>query len=150
MLSTYRDLLALRREEPALKPGASETHVQGAAEWMTALRLMPLQNDIYDAMRSRRALFCAFNLCGHTMNVPVRADAIGAWTLRFSTDAVGYGGSGTTTDRISPEDAPVAASDGPKRLFDLAPREPRIRTVRLPAWSAAVYIRDFDDNGSHP
>ena len=148
MLATYRDLLALRREEPALKPGASETHVQGAAEWMTALRLMPLQNDIYDAMRSRRALFCAFNLCGHTMNVPVRADAIGAWTLRFATDAAGYGGSGTTTDRIPPEDAPVAASDGPKRLVDLAPREPRIRTVRLPAWSAAVYVRDFDDDGS--
>ena len=49
-------------------------------------------------------LFCAFNLCGHTMNVPVRADAIAAG--------------------------------------------PRIRVVRLPAWSAAVYVRDFDDEGA--
>ena len=143
LLSLYRDLLALRREEPSLKPGASETHVQGAAEWMTALRLMPLQDDIYDAVRSRRALFCVFNLCAHTMNVPVRADAIGAWKLRFSTDAAGYGGSGTTTDVIPPEKAPML-DDGPKRLVDTVPKEPPIRTVSMPAWSAAVYVREFD------
>ncbi|MEP7001418.1 MAG: malto-oligosyltrehalose trehalohydrolase, partial [bacterium] len=125
LLSVYRELLALRREEPALKPGASETHVQGDAEWFTALRLMPLQDDIYDATRSRRALFCAFNLCDHTMNVPVRADAIGAWTLRLTTDALGYGGAGETEDRI-PSEIPTVPTDGPKRLFDLLPKEPRL------------------------
>ena len=147
LLCLYRDLLALRREEPALEPGASETHVQGAAEWFTALRVMPLQHDIYDAMRSRRALFCAFNLCGHPMNVPVRADAIGAWKLRFSTEALGYGGTGEAVSNIPPEAAPAAAADAPKRLLEPIATESRIRVVRLPAWSAAVYVRDFDDEG---
>lgn len=145
LLTLYRDLLALRREEPALTPGASETHVQGAAEWFTALRVMPLQHDIYDASRSRRALLCVFNLCGHPMNVPVRADAIGAWKLRLCTEAPGYGGSGEMIDRIPPEESLAPAADAPKRLMDVAPTAPRIRTVRLPAWSAAVYVRDFDD-----
>ena len=150
MLSLYRDLLALRREEPALRPGASETYVQGAAEWFTALRVMPLQHDIYDAMRSRRALFCAFNLCGHTMNVPVRADAIGAWTLRFSTEALGYGGTGggETVNNIPPEETPKPAEDAPRRLLAPVAAGPRIRVVRLPAWSAVVYVRDFDDEGA--
>jgi maltooligosyltrehalose trehalohydrolase len=147
LLSVYRELLALRREEPALKPGASETHVQGAAEWCTTLRLMPLEDDIYDAVRSRRALFCAFNLSEQPLNIPVRADAIGAWRLRFTTEALGYGGTGETAEYIPAEEAPAMPSDGPKRLLDLV-KEPRTRTVRLPAWSAAVYVRDLDDEWS--
>ena len=143
LLALYRDLLALRREEPALRPGASETHVQGAAEWFTALRVMPLQYDVYDAVRSRRALFCAFNLCGHTMNLPVRADAIGAWTLRLSTDAAGYGGSGAAIADIPAEDASAAQDDAPKRLLEPRPVAQPVRTVRIAAWSAAVFVRDF-------
>ena len=152
LMALYRDLLALRREEPALKPGVSETHAQGAAEWLTALRVMPLQHDIYDAMRSRRALFCAFNLCGQTMNVPVRADAIGAWKLRLSTDAPGYGGTGDMMNNIAPEEERNTPDDAPKRLFELVARTPRVRSVRVPAWSATVYIRDFDHElaGSEP
>ena len=113
-----------------------------------ALRVMPLQHDIYDAMRSRRALFCAFNLCGHPMNVPVRADAIGAWKLRFSTEALGYGGTGEAVSNIPPEAAPTAAADAPKRLLEPIATESRIRVVRLPAWSAVVYVRDFDHEGA--
>ena len=145
LLTLYRDLLALRREEPALTPGASDTHVQGAAEWFTALRIMPLQYDIYDASRSRRALLCVFNLCGHTMNVPIRSDAIGAWKLRLSTEAAGYGGTGVMVHTIPPEETAPPASDAPKRLMDIVPKDPPIRTIRMPAWSAAVYTRDFDD-----
>ena len=145
MLTLYRDLLALRREEPALRPGASETHVQGADDWFTALRVLPLQQDTYDVMRSGRALFCAFNLCSHTMNVPVRADAIGAWKLRFSSDAAGYGGSGAL-----PQDIPALVTsqpgDGPKRLLSVA-SEREIRSIRMPAWSAAVYVRDLASTG---
>jgi maltooligosyltrehalose trehalohydrolase len=144
LLSLYRDLLALRREEPALKPGASETHVQGTAEWFTALRVMPLQDDIYDVVRSRRAILCAFNLTGQIMNVPVRSEAIGAWTLRLSTDAMGYGGSGAAINDIPSDELPAAALDAPKRLLEpKVPLEKPIRVVRLPAWTAAVFVRDF-------
>ena len=143
LLSLYRDLLALRRDEPALKPGASETHVQGAAEWFTALRVMPVQHDMYDAVRSRRALFCAFNLCGHTMNLPVRADAMGAWTMRLSTDSTDYGGAGSAIADIPAEDVATQDDDAPKRLLEPRAVATPVRTVRIPPWSAAVFVRDF-------
>lgn len=143
LLTLYRDLLSLRREEPALRPGASETHVQGAPEWFTALRVIPLQHDGDDVARSRRAVFCAFNLCAHPLNVPVRADAIGEWNLRLCTDAIGYGGAGALPQRIPAEKTPLGPTDEPKRLMGPALAESGIRTIRLPAWSAAVYIRDF-------
>jgi maltooligosyltrehalose trehalohydrolase len=151
LLSLYRDLLALRREEPALRPGASETLVQGTAEWFTALRVMPLQQDIYDPVRARRALFCAFNLCSHPMNIPVRADAAGAWKLRLSTDAVGYGGSGerTLVDTIPALPSREHAEDAPKRLLLPEDRaESSIRTVRLAPWSAAVYLWHLSNDES--
>ncbi|MEO8333795.1 MAG: malto-oligosyltrehalose trehalohydrolase [bacterium] len=148
LLSLYSDLLALRRDEPALKPGDSETHVQGAADWFTALRVLPLRNDLYDAVRSRRALLCAFNLSGETMNIPVRPEAIGAWRLRLTTDAVAYGGSGAVIDDIAPERTPTI-SDAPKRLFERRDQlSVQLRGVRLPAWSAAVFERDFQGDGA--
>ena len=37
-------------------------------------------------------------------------------------------------------------NDAPKRLLaPLTQPEQRARTVRLPAWSAAVYVRDFSE-----
>ncbi|MEO7454964.1 MAG: malto-oligosyltrehalose trehalohydrolase [Gemmatimonadaceae bacterium] len=146
LLSLYRDLLALRREEPALRPGASDTYVQGNAEWFTALRAMPLHNDELDPARAGRALFCAFNLSSEPMNVPVRAEAIGAWKLRFSSDAAGYGGSGAQLRDI-PALAPPPSDDAPKRLVS-APSVPQRRSIELPAWSAAVYVRDLDEAGA--
>lgn len=151
----YRDLLALRREEPALRPGASETHVHAGADWFTALRVMPLQHDIYDPIRARRALFCAFNLCDQAMNVPVRADALGAWTLRLSTDAPGYGGVELPTREIPSLEVHAASTvpvprEKPRSLFETAEpaTESRTRTVRMAAWSAAVYVRQLDDRGA--
>jgi maltooligosyltrehalose trehalohydrolase len=144
MLRLYSDLLALRREEPALRPGASETHVEGGAEWFTALRVMPLQNDLYDHVRSRRALLCVFNTSGHPQQIPIRPDAIGEWRLRLSTDAEGYGGAGMLVESIPAPEPDPDVNDAPKRLLaPAAPVEQRLRTVRLPAWSAAVYVRDF-------
>jgi maltooligosyltrehalose trehalohydrolase len=148
LMSLYCDLLALRRDEPALKPGDSETHVQGAAEWFTALRVLPLRNDLYDPVRSRRALFCAFNLSDETMNIPVRPEAIGSWRLRLTTDAVAYGGSGAVIDNIAPERTPEI-SDAPKRLLERRNQlSVQLRGVRLPAWSAAVFERDFLNDGA--
>ena len=81
------------------------------------------------------------------MNIPVRPEAIGAWKLRLSTDAVAYGGSGAVIDDIPPE-RPPELSDAPKRLLER--REPlavEVRGVRIPAWSAAVFERDFLSDG---
>jgi maltooligosyltrehalose trehalohydrolase len=145
MLALYTDLLALRREEPTLKPGASVVHVDGSAEWCTQFRSMPLQGDIFDAVRGQRALWCAFNVSGRPQDIPVPAEAPWGWRLRLSTDEPGYGGAGITTPIVAPaEHAP--APDSPKRLIaESRPVEHRARTVRLAPWSAAVYVRDFED-----
>jgi maltooligosyltrehalose trehalohydrolase len=145
LLALYTDLLALRREEPTLKPGASVVHVEGSADWCTQLRSMPLQGDIFDAVRAQRTLWCAFNHTGRPQDVPVPAEAPWGWRLRLSTDEPTYGGVGLTTAIVPPADQP-ASPDAPKRLL-AAPLavEHRARTVRLAPWSAAVYVRDFED-----
>jgi len=145
LLSLYGDLLALRREEPTLKPGASVVHVEGSAEWCTQLRSTPLQGDIFDSVRAQRTLWCAFNLSGRPQDIPVPAEAPWGWRLRLSTDEPSYGGAGMTTAIVPPtEEAP--SIDGPKRLMAAPPPvELRARTVRLAPWSAAVYVRDFED-----
>jgi maltooligosyltrehalose trehalohydrolase len=147
LLALYRDLLALRREEPALRPGASEVHAQGTAEWQTVLRVMPLRHDIYDHTRSRRALLCVFNLSDHPSEIPIRADAAGAWRLRLSTDAGGYGGSGQLTEVI-PDIVQPITTDAPKRLIDPDPAHDATRSILLAPWSAAVYVRAFLDDDS--
>jgi maltooligosyltrehalose trehalohydrolase len=145
LLALYTDLLALRREEPTLKPGASVVHVEGSADWCTQLRSMPLQGDIFDAVRAQRTLWCAFNLTGRPQDVPVPAEAPWGWRLRLSTDEPAYGGAGTTTAIVPPAEQ-AATSDAPKRLIAASlPAERRARTVRLAPWSAAVYVRDFED-----
>ncbi len=146
LLTLYRDLIAFRREEPALKPGASETHPQGAADWMTALRVMPISYDSYEIIRGRRAVFCVFNLCSRALDIPVPPDAFGAWTLRLSTDSEGYGGAGALVFDIPAEQhVEVELDDGPKRLLARPAPVETARTVRVPEWSAAVYVREFDE-----
>jgi maltooligosyltrehalose trehalohydrolase len=145
LLALYMDLLALRREEPTLKPGASVVHVEGSADWCTQIRSMPLQGDIFDAVRAQRTLWCAFNLTGRPQDVPVPSEAPWGWRLRLSTDEPTYGGAGLTTPIVAPADQ-AAESDAPKRLLAAPlPVERRARTVRLAPWSAAVYVRDFED-----
>ncbi len=144
LLTLYRDLLALRREEPAMRAGASESHVQGAEEWCTDLRVIPLQNDIYDGVRSRRAVLIALNLSHRPLDIPIRDEAVGRWTLRLSTDAVGHGGSGIATEIIPELESEHHVNDAPKRLL-AQPPAPTVpgRTIRVASWSASVYIRDF-------
>src|SRR6476646_6683905 len=142
MLRLYTDLLALRREEPALRPGASVAHVQGGSDWCTVFRTMPLQGDIFDSVRAQRTLWCAFNLCGHPQDIPVPVEATQRWRLRLSTDAEGYGGSGLLVHSIAAAEPENDLTDAPKRLLvPTTPIEHRTRSVRLPAWSAAVYVR---------
>jgi malto-oligosyltrehalose trehalohydrolase len=147
MRELYTDLLALRREEPAMRPGASVANVQGATDWCTVFRLMPPQGDIFDSVRAHHSLWYAFNLSGHSLDVPVPIEATQRWRLRLSTDAEGYGGSGLLVHSIAAADPETDVTDAPKRLLIPATSvEDRARTVRLPAWSAAVYVRD--DSGS--
>lgn len=143
MLRLYTDLLALRREEPAMRPGASVTQVQGGPEWCTVFRDMPLQGDMFDSVRVQHALWYAFNLSGHPQEVPVPVEAVQRWRLRLSTDAEAYGGSGLLVHSIAGLEPETDVNDSPKRLLMPAAPERRARTVRLPAWSAAVYVRDL-------
>jgi maltooligosyltrehalose trehalohydrolase len=146
LLALYTDLLALRREEPAMRPGASVAHVEGGSDWCTVFRSMPLQGDIFDAVRAQRALWYAFNLSGHARDIPVPVEASQRWRLRLGTDAEGYGGSGLLVHSIAAAEPETDVSDAPKRLLTAAvPVERRARTVRVPAWSAAVYVRDFTE-----
>jgi hypothetical protein len=45
-------------------------------------------------------------------------------------------------DRIPDIHQATHVTDAPKRLTDTPP-EANIRTITLPPWSAAVYVRDF-------
>jgi maltooligosyltrehalose trehalohydrolase len=148
LLALYRDLLALRREEPALEPGVSETQVHRGDRWFTALRVMPPQNDIYDPVRARRTLLCAFNLSGHAQQIPISPEAVGKWRLRLSTDAVGYGGSGggMLADSIPASSRERELTDAPKRLLTPSIPERSLRTIHMPPWSAAVYLRDLSSD----
>jgi maltooligosyltrehalose trehalohydrolase len=143
MLRLYTDLLALRREEPAMRPGASVAHVQGGSDWCTVYRSMPLQEDIFDAVRAQRSLWYAFNLSGHTQEIPVPQEATPRWRLRLGTDAEGYGGAGLLVHTVPAAEPEKQLSDAPKRLMSSLPVEHTVRTIRLPAWSAAVYVRDL-------
>jgi maltooligosyltrehalose trehalohydrolase len=142
LLSLYRDLLALRREEPALKPGASESFVIGGSDWFTDVRYLPPRHDMDDYTRSRRALLLAFNISPRAEGIPIGAEAVGAWRLRLTTDAAGYGGSGQFAEFIPAADE-AQVNDAPKRLLDVKPPADLARTIILPPWSAAAYVRDF-------
>jgi hypothetical protein len=106
---------------------------------------MPLQGDIFDSVRAQRTLWCAFNLTGRPQDVPVPAEAPWGWRLRLSTDEPTYGGAGLTAAIVPPAEA-APTGDGPKRLIAESMTAERLaRTARLAPWSAAVYVRDFED-----
>jgi maltooligosyltrehalose trehalohydrolase len=147
LLRLYTDLAALRREEPALQPGASDLLVAGEHEWCTVLRTMQPAGDIFDAVRARRMVFQAFNLSEEPREIPVPDEAAGGWRLRLSTDAPGYGGRGEAGESIA-SPTTEGGADAPKRLLAPDGTVPRARTVRLAPWSAAVYVPDLDREDS--
>ena len=65
LLSLYRDLLALRREEPALKPGASEQLVQGAARLVHRGARTCHRATTSTTTRARAARCCSPSTCPH-------------------------------------------------------------------------------------
>jgi maltooligosyltrehalose trehalohydrolase len=107
----YRDLLALRRAEPALRPGATTPAVESgpAAGWVTATFTL-----------AGRAVCVAVNLSEQTLHVPLPRGAA-SWRRTLSTDAARYGGGdrGEVTAggdgphaRVAPLTAEVLVADG--------------------------------------
>jgi maltooligosyltrehalose trehalohydrolase len=73
----YRELLAIRREEPALRPGAARIGVRcdASARWI-AMRL--------DAPGAR-SLLAMFNLATNESPIPLASDDGTGWRARFAT-----------------------------------------------------------------
>lgn len=132
LVELYRDLLALRRDEPMLRPDGSTIDVATDERgWITLYREPADMYARYDAWQDEALLTC-FNCSAQAVDVPVPGSTTRAWSLRLSTDASGYGGAGdvrSVIDALPPD-------DGPKRLLG---RPPSARAIRLPPWSAAVY-----------
>ena len=98
----YRELLAIRREEPALRPGAADITVQSeaSARWI-AMRL--------DAPGAR-SLLALFNLATSERSVPLGGRRDGRWRARFST-------SGALVDDAIAGASPVALPPLSASLF---------------------------------
>ena len=113
----YRDLLRLRREEHALRPGSAEPRVAHDASdgWIT-LEL---------ASEQGRPLMAVFNFGDADRHVPAATSAPGQWRLLLSTEAATYGGKGG---------APACLPDGGGATA----------TVLVLATSASVYAREDD------
>ncbi|HEY9505368.1 MAG TPA: DUF3459 domain-containing protein, partial [Gemmatimonadales bacterium] len=83
LVALYRELLRLRRSEPALRPGAAAVRVRhdDAAGWV-AVR--------YE--KEERALEAVFNLSPEPTPVPIVDSQ--RWSVALSTDAPEFGGRG--------------------------------------------------------
>jgi maltooligosyltrehalose trehalohydrolase len=160
----YRDLLALREEEPMLLPDGSALDVFEADGCITMLRreaggeTRDTGSGTRDAGRGE--LLAVFNCTGESREVALPDGCDGRWTLRLTTDATGYGGEGRLSDDSgdaisvgaerdawSAPAAPASAEskssrmskrdDAPRRLLEAdAPRQ----SVTMPPWAAAVFI----------
>jgi maltooligosyltrehalose trehalohydrolase len=145
----YHDLLALREEEPMLRPDGAEIDVADANGCITMLRRARDGRD--------GALLAVFNCTRETQEVALPDGLAGRWALRLTTDAVGYGGEGRTPEELGGEAIAVgaasgdawqagssapslgaAAANGPRRLLGVDTPK---RTVAMPPSSAALYIR---------
>ncbi|HJU67993.1 MAG TPA: malto-oligosyltrehalose trehalohydrolase [Gemmatimonadaceae bacterium] len=112
----YRDLLRLRRNAPALRPGSIEprvAHDEGDG-WIT-LELMSEER--------RPSLMVLFNLSERDRQVPAATSAPGSWRLLMSTEGEMYGGGGGAPPCL-PQNGGATA------------------TVQVPATSASVYARE--------
>jgi maltooligosyltrehalose trehalohydrolase len=79
----YRDLLALRRTEPALRPGAADVQADGEGSW-ARWTLTPRDGG--------RAVCVVANLGDAASTVPL--SPTDGWVPLLSTDAAAYGGDG--------------------------------------------------------
>jgi maltooligosyltrehalose trehalohydrolase len=152
MYQLYRDLLALRDEEPMLLPDGADITVGETQGCITMVRRPRGASD-----GKGGELVAVFNCTAESHEVSLPDGLGGRWTLRLTTDATGYGGEGRSVEEIGGEELAVGAasaqswnteneslgsgtsSSGPRRVLsaDTAAK----RAVVIPPWSAAVYIR---------
>ena len=115
LLTLYRDLLRVRKEERALRPGDAEVRVayDETDGWIT-LEL---------AHESSGDLLVLFNLSASARAIPAAATDKGEWRLRFCTDDIRYGGRGIAASHL--RDDPRGES-----------------AITLPPLTAALYRRE--------
>jgi maltooligosyltrehalose trehalohydrolase len=114
MYALYRDLLRLRRQVPALRPGQSEPRVahDERDSWIT----------LEPTSEQGPPLLAVFNLSDTERQVPAATSAPGTWRLLLSTEGEMYGGHGGAPACL-PESGGATAA------------------VLVPATSASVYAR---------
>ncbi|NIR46776.1 MAG: malto-oligosyltrehalose trehalohydrolase [Gemmatimonadetes bacterium] len=113
LLDLYREAIAVRRAEPALRPGAARVEVESDPEagWISLL-----------LSHEERGALAVFNLGGATAGPEIVIPA-GVWERRLATDDRAYGGPGAET--------PAAlVSEGGKAV-----------DVLMAGHSAALFIR---------
>jgi len=148
IFALYRDLLTLREEEQMLRPDGADISLEERDGCITLLRRPRGSRD-----DSRHALLAIFNCTAESRDVALQD---GRWTLRLTTDAVGYGGQGRLVEDVSREPVAVGAgekawnnaqslggnvqlSDAPRRLLK-AEADTKM-SVAIPPWTAVLYIR---------
>jgi maltooligosyltrehalose trehalohydrolase len=88
LLTLYRDLLTVRREDPLMRPGNARISVAyGEPGWITLLR-EPADG------AAERASVTLFNCSDADLEIPLPDSGTRAWTVRLSTDDTRYGGRG--------------------------------------------------------
>ena len=149
VFALYRDLVALRAEEPTLRPDSADVRVEHADGCITLLRV-PRDG-------RAQASLAVFNCTAESRDIALPEHATARWLLRLSTDAPGYGGEGRVAEEIAVAELAHAttaeqgwgaqghSSGAPKRLLDTPPSGLRAhRTVAMPPWSAALYLERLD------
>lgn len=147
----YRDLLALRDEEPMLKPDAAALSVSETAGCITLLR-----REIGHGDGRGGAVVAVFNCTAESRDTTLPDITAGQWTLRLTTDAAGYGGRGRLGDAVAADESEwssepgswagggetLGSADAPRRLMEDVAASPRgARVVTMPPWTAAVFLR---------
>jgi maltooligosyltrehalose trehalohydrolase len=98
----HRALLALRREEPALRPGGTEVFADSPGPGLVRLRLQP---------ESGLPLLALFQIGDARMKAPIPPSRA-SWQLRLDTDERRFGGPGARAPERVTLDRPVrVASD---------------------------------------
>jgi maltooligosyltrehalose trehalohydrolase len=154
VFALYRDLLALREEEPMLKPDAAALSVSETEGCITILR-----REVGHGDGRGGAVLSVFNCTDSSRETTLPEIAGGRWALRLTTDAVGYGGAGRLAEPATADDAvwrrdgeswaaegaPLgdgSGGDAPRRLMETATvAQPGGGVVTMPPWTAAVFLR---------
>lgn len=109
----YRDLIGLRKTEPALRPGAARLRIDSDHEagWVAM---------VYEGMD--HDLFVAHNFESDARSLPAALPA-GVWTRRLATDDARYGGKGPSApSRLTAHSQPTTV-------------------VELPGYTSVLYSR---------